>query len=529
MVKKAISNVVTVVLMILIVLLAILLSWNLILKVTSDNSQDINTDRLSVSLSVPPIDFSSISSSNCYSSQPYIKIPVSRNPNNVQGGTFDAIWIIFHDASGNTFTYKNSTRIPSELEQVVYYIVNIPADFHPVSYEVYPYIKTSSGKMTPGFKADEVDSLGTIKAVCCNNNGTCDPGEDCLSCPSDCGSCVSGITPPSHVCGDGILDSPSEQCEVGINCTYNRICDNCQCSECNVKLNPGTDVIYNAILNSPNSSAPGFDQYTICLNDGNYSEGLFGANSDYSMWNNKNGLTLVGLSDHPIIDLMGYDSINVHSAYVTLKNLEIKNASTQGAIAKNNYFRFINNIVHDVGKDGVQLNPGTYGHLVANNTFYNDAEDAIACNGCSQSVISHNYIGRGISGPSPAYNDGGIYIYNSPGVILMCNLISQSDLDGIGKFPQGIGLALGSGFDVNITDNYINKSIVYASTNPPAIVGPIVMSDVNGTFVFTNNYCNMSASSCIDRDGAGYNCCSNEPNDTGYNEWKSICGAVGAN
>ncbi len=35
----------------------------------------------------------------------------------------------------------------------------------------------------------------------CNNNGTCDPGEDCVSCPADCAQ-VSGAS-----CGNGLCEA----------------------------------------------------------------------------------------------------------------------------------------------------------------------------------------------------------------------------------------------------------------------------------------------------------------------------------
>lgn len=47
------------------------------------------------------------------------------------------------------------------------------------------------------------DLTGCSGCPVCNNNGTCEAGEDCLSCPNDC---VSGST-PGAVCGNGVCEA----------------------------------------------------------------------------------------------------------------------------------------------------------------------------------------------------------------------------------------------------------------------------------------------------------------------------------
>jgi len=58
-------------------------------------------------------------------------------------------------------------------------------------------------------------AAGGAQAAC--SNGTCDAGEDCSSCPQDCGTCTNSV------CGDAVCDADS-----GENCSA---CPN-DCGEC---------------------------------------------------------------------------------------------------------------------------------------------------------------------------------------------------------------------------------------------------------------------------------------------------------
>ena len=57
------------------------------------------------------------------------------------------------------------------------------------------------------FASDDEGAVGTasivISTAACNDDGACDAGEDCATCPTDCGVCGT--------CGDGVCD-PTEDC-----------------------------------------------------------------------------------------------------------------------------------------------------------------------------------------------------------------------------------------------------------------------------------------------------------------------------
>jgi hypothetical protein len=42
----------------------------------------------------------------------------------------------------------------------------------------------------------------------CNNDGTCDPGEDCENCAGDCDSKTNGPPSGRYCCGNGTLEGP---------------------------------------------------------------------------------------------------------------------------------------------------------------------------------------------------------------------------------------------------------------------------------------------------------------------------------
>jgi hypothetical protein len=42
----------------------------------------------------------------------------------------------------------------------------------------------------------------------CNNDGVCDPGEDCLSCANDCAGVTGGKPANRYCCGNGVQEAP---------------------------------------------------------------------------------------------------------------------------------------------------------------------------------------------------------------------------------------------------------------------------------------------------------------------------------
>ena len=497
--KKSVSDIVAVILLILLVLILIFILWLVVLPFLVNGSLE----------NVHDIYINFAEGYTCYDAANKVThLQIEKGPEPVK---LSGVLVVFIKG-GNS--HKFYTDAP-ELNSKKVFSFNITGRFDEV--KVAPVIKignkfsvgafTSSGKIQDCAKALPIPP-GILQEDC--GDGKCTSNETCSGCSMDCGVCP--IFCGDEICnGDESIFSCSQDC-------------------CAAELSPGVDnIIYDAINNAPISSLEGYNQYVICLGPGEpgeeYEEPSFGAYSD-SFWSNKNGITLLGLGGRAVIDLQERDAINVHSEFVTLENLEIKNAKTQGAIAKNNNFKFINNIVHDVGKDGLQLNPSS-GHIVINNTFYNVVEDAIACNGCRDAIISHNYIWKGIGLPLNQSKYGGIYLYTSQGgyvsnIDLNCNLIGEPNLGG-GELPAGIRIDLESESSIKVIRNFINNSIVYASIN---LNGPILLNK-QSSFVFEDNYCNQTASYCLDENGNSYECC-NFASENKYDEWHSVCGDVGA-
>jgi len=53
---------------------------------------------------------------------------------------------------------------------------------------------------------DDADCTGTVACVC-DGDGTCDPGEDCTNCGSDCDGRQNGRPANRYCCGDGIMSN----------------------------------------------------------------------------------------------------------------------------------------------------------------------------------------------------------------------------------------------------------------------------------------------------------------------------------
>lgn len=136
--KKGVNEIIASVLIILIVLVSVVLVWNVIRKTLSETSERVGAEQLSVSLSTQMLQLSSEQAN----------ISVIRNPG---AGNISEIKIIISNGT-TSITYTNNTRTPNELETLTY-SVSLSGLANASSFEVYPVIKTSGGKIV-GVKAE---------------------------------------------------------------------------------------------------------------------------------------------------------------------------------------------------------------------------------------------------------------------------------------------------------------------------------------------------------------------------------------
>lgn len=51
-----------------------------------------------------------------------------------------------------------------------------------------------------------IDTIGCTGCPVCDNDGTCDLGENCNTCPNDCEGRSGGKPSNRYCCGDGVAD-----------------------------------------------------------------------------------------------------------------------------------------------------------------------------------------------------------------------------------------------------------------------------------------------------------------------------------
>ena len=73
------------------------------------------------------------------------------------------------------------------------------------AWSVYPYYASGNVVVSGIEQGLFVLTPDTLAGPICNNNGSCDPGENCNNCSNDCGSKTSG-NPNSHYCCDGYIE-----------------------------------------------------------------------------------------------------------------------------------------------------------------------------------------------------------------------------------------------------------------------------------------------------------------------------------
>ncbi len=361
----------------------------------------------------------------------------------------------------------------------------------------------------------------------------CESGKNCEGCKCKVANCEECTSWQDSDCGEGecALNQMYQTCNTPPECSMETRCiDHSNCS-CNILLSPGTNVIYNEILNVPDSSELGYNQYTICLNPGNYFESLLGSNGI----SNKSGISLIGYSGRPKIDLMEELGIKlINSSYMILDNLEIFNTSNHGVYMFSGSNNILNNsIIHDTGNDAITIEQGE-NHLISYNTVYNSDDSAIYVrNGEPKNVVfKNNYLWKGIG---LQYSNGIIYI-SSDNIIIdyYCNYMNASDEAG-GGFAAAIGVHRTDNLHLNFSYNYIDEKISYDETttnlywedlsgscvhgNKTVIISNCSGSATIGTFIFENNYCN-------EFNNPAY--CDFSADSGNYASWKTVCGHVGA-
>jgi len=142
--KKAVSEIVTTILIILLVLAAIVIVWQVVKKTISKGSENIGAEQFTVSLATQEINLS----------ENPVNVSVTRKAGQ---GEISEIRIIFKNAEGDSWEKSIISNLPGQLETKTYSIpraeILAGLEGEPVSVEIYPVIKTSSGKEIIGIKA----------------------------------------------------------------------------------------------------------------------------------------------------------------------------------------------------------------------------------------------------------------------------------------------------------------------------------------------------------------------------------------
>jgi len=190
--KRGISDIITTVIIILMVLAAIVIVWQAVRLTIGNASNQIGVEKFNVN-------FESRATSL---SNDIVNVSVTRRAGQ---GNISEIKIVFKNATSSC-TYINNTRIPNELETVIYYVdMALCRVSNPTSYEVYP-VFIVNGKEEIGLKA------GTSSGGSSSGGTSGGTGIGALSCKGTLasGAGCSGLTSAGEaVCGS------SERCVWG--------------------------------------------------------------------------------------------------------------------------------------------------------------------------------------------------------------------------------------------------------------------------------------------------------------------------
>ncbi len=113
--------------------------------------------------------------------------------------------------------------------------------------------ETCSGSCMPGNDPCPGQDCDEGADVCvplaCNNNGTCDAGEDCNICPNDCIGKQSGNPNSRYCCGDGTCEKSEDTSNCAVDCGDPASCGDsvCESSEvCDCTLDCGSPPVSEA-------------------------------------------------------------------------------------------------------------------------------------------------------------------------------------------------------------------------------------------------------------------------------------------
>lgn len=108
------------------------------------------------------------------------------------------------------------------------------------------------GVCTPAHE-EACDSCPADCGVCCGD-GECEAGigETCDTCEADCGACA-----PAPVCGDGVINQPSEICDGDDGCWPGAECAS-DCSQC-LTAGPPAPTCGDGVVNQPSEMCDGDD------------------------------------------------------------------------------------------------------------------------------------------------------------------------------------------------------------------------------------------------------------------------------
>ena len=458
--KKAQSQVITTILIILLVLAVIIIVYNVIKNVVETSSSGVGTEQFAVSLSASKIgEFSDDT----------IQISVTRSPGK---GNITALRFIFKDVAGvEVCRYENETDLPSELETKVY-IIDLTSlncvGFY--SFDVYPIIKTSSGKEVIGLKAS-VKEKGTItqggtQQPC---TLTCDTGEKCVS--------IGGV----------------DRCVIELSACNNNLN---QAGKYYLLTQSLTEISTTCFIIKNNSITLDMNGFSI-TGSGSGNTGI--TSTGYNSTTIKNGaiygflygISLTSSSNNILTNITANNNTNgglggwgidlTSSSNNILTNITANsNSGFMGGAGIILTQSSNNNILTGITSNSNSNYKGIYLSSSSNNTFTN-----ITANSNAYGIYLSSSSNNNITNITANSNNYGIYLYESVNNSIFTNTISYNKVYGVYLY--------------NSNTNIISNNYVCGNTDGVGTDYDFYCSSA-GTNTFTSNNC-TTTSGC-----AGLNC-----------------------